>query len=55
MHTLDREAGDIWKKSKKDESGIEFGPTWPKTGLQTGNLRKLVKELSFQQRDRRAS
>ena len=47
MHTLDRGAGDIWKRSKKDNLGTEFGPTWPKTGLQMGNLRKLVNELSL--------
>ena len=48
MYTLDREAGDIWKNSKKDDAGPEFGHSWPKTGLQLGSLRKLVNELSFQ-------
>ena len=44
MHTLNRdiEGGDIWKKSKKDNSGTEFGHTRSKTGHPIG---KLVNKL----------
>ena len=41
MHTLNRdiEGGHIWKKSKKDNSGTEFGHTWSKTGHPIGKLK----------------
>ena len=46
-------SGKIAKRTT--HAGTEFGHSWPKTGLQLGSMRKLVNELSFQQRDRRVS
>ena len=40
VYTGQRSSGDIWKKSKKDNSGTEFGHTWLKTGHPIGKLKE---------------